>query len=297
MMNNKYKIEFYKNRDLGERISAATDFLKQNWKVIYKNIFLGAIPLSLISGFALQFYPMFNFAQLGGDVSGFPENMFLAILGYWVVAIIYNTFLFAMTGAVLSEYGAGRLTEQSGWAELKGTMFSFFGKTLLINLILGLSMVIFCVLLVAFVFIVGAGNTALIVLMVFIIILLVIGLTPFFTLAYYPAYYAGKSASESIRIAFGLGFRNWGTTFVVILLSSILMAIVSVVLSMPHSIVSVFMMGSHNFLTFLLASIAAFGTAITVPFMCVFLSFQYFSIKEKEEGVSLQSKVDDFENL
>ncbi|MDR3217470.1 MAG: hypothetical protein LBU22_00565 [Dysgonamonadaceae bacterium] len=295
MMTNEYKIEFYKNRYLGERISAATDFLKQNWKVLYRNIFLAAIPLSIISGYAVQFYPVYNFAQLGSDFSSIWEELFLSVLGYWVVSLIYSTFLFAMTGAVLSEYGAGRLTAESGWADLKDKMFSFFGKTFLINLMLGFSAIAFCILLV--VFAVGVGNNVLIVLMILLIIFLFIAVTPSLTLAYYPAYYAGKSVSESIRIAFGLGFRNWGTTFVVILLSSILMMIVSTVLSLPFSILSAFMQGSHNFLTFLLASIASFGSAITIPFMCVFLSFQYFSITEKEEGISLQSKVDDFENL
>jgi len=36
---------------------------------------------------------------------------------------------------------------------------------------------------------------------------------------------------------------------------------------------------------------------LTYPIMFIFIAFQYFSIMEKEQGVSLQSKVSEFENL
>ena len=45
------RIEFYKNRSIGERFSVAIDFLKQNWKALYKNILIGGLPLAIIMGY------------------------------------------------------------------------------------------------------------------------------------------------------------------------------------------------------------------------------------------------------
>ena len=52
-----------------------------------------------------------------------------------------------------------------------------------------------------------------------------------------------------------------------------------------------------NIISYILATLSAIGTLLAYPIMIVLFAFQYFSIVEKEEGVSLQSKMDEFENL
>jgi hypothetical protein len=289
-MENEQKIEFYKNRNLGERFSAAADFLKQNWKVLYKNTFIIAIPLSLISGFSMQYYTGFPGRMGGVDSSK-------AIL-YFITAFIYGIALCAITGSVLLKYEEGTLTKTSGWNDLKATAISLFGKTALLFLVIGFLIIIFTVLF--FLLIVPlsiSGSLFLTFLASFIFIALLVAVFPSLSLVYYPAFFAGKGTFESIKIAKNLGFKNWGTTFVVLLLASVLSFSVSVVLSIPNTISTFIFVGEHNFLTFIFASIASFSAAITTPFVIVLLAFQYFAITEKEEGISLQSQVDEFENL
>ncbi|GHT07553.1 hypothetical protein FACS189426_01150 [Bacteroidia bacterium] len=288
-MDYEHKIEFYKNRNLGERFSAAIDFLKQNWKVLYKNVFIIAIPLSLISGYSMQYYTSFSGSIDAFDFSKVAVNI--------ITSFIYGIFLCATTGTVLLKYEEGTLTKKSGWNDLKATLIPLSGKACLINLVVGGIFIAITVLYGWLAFALASDDFPLMALALFIYIAVVVALLPSFSLVYFPAFFTGKSAFESIKIATNLGFKNWGTTFVVILLVSVFIFGVSLIFSIPNTILTFAFAGEHNFLTFISASVASFSTAIITPFVIVLFAFQYFAITEKEEGISLQTQVDDFENL
>ena len=129
------KIEFYKNRTLSERFSASIDFLKQNWKVLYKNIFIGALPLAILSALGMQYYQKMSFGNMYSDA--LLIDMFFIIF-YIVSAVALSIYLTAMTGAVLIRYGEGKLTSSTGWNDLNKSMFSLSGKTFVIGLMVGI---------------------------------------------------------------------------------------------------------------------------------------------------------------
>ena len=304
------RIEFYKNRSIGERFSVAVDFLKQNWKVLYKNIMWGGLPLALLMSFLSA--RMMSVRPVAG-VGAFSDLYgFLLTIGLLsVVSFLIMLYLYSMTGAVLLHYDRNQLTETTGWGSLQATFFKLVGKTFLITLILYLLVIIITAIFAVIMVISGFGavtggqlSGSAAVLIVFSVLLLLgicIVFIPFFTIIYFPAYFSGKSVWKSITIAFKLGFKNWGSLFVAFILTLIVFIVIYMIFSGPLQLVSLFAtLGGINvsYITyFLLAILSSIGTILSYPIMIVIFAFQYFSIVESEEGVSLQSKVSDFENL
>jgi hypothetical protein len=297
------KIEFYKNRTLSERFSASVDFLKQNWKALYKNILIGAIPLSIIGGYFMPYYQQISFGRFSSG-NEIPDLPLIALC--FVVSIALMIYLNAMTGAVLIKYGKRELDSSTGWSDLSGSMFSLSGKTFLINLILGFIVTVVVVIIALIIAIFASGITSgsglpyvgiIIVFVVFILLGFLLAFGPFIALSQYPAYFSGAGIWESIKIAFGMGFRNWGNVMVTLLLTGIVFYIINIIFALPNTILVLFSFGETGILTFLFGFIAILGSVLTYPVLFIFIAFQYFSIVESEQGISLQAKVDEFANL
>jgi hypothetical protein len=126
---NQEKIEFYKNRTIGERFSVAGDFIRQNWSVLFKNIFYIGAPVALVQGYFMQNYLSGMFTGLGtiynNPVSPYANIDWVAYLFMVICSVALSLFLFSMTGSILNKYVKGSLTKETGWADLKGKFFSF----------------------------------------------------------------------------------------------------------------------------------------------------------------------------
>jgi len=295
------RIEFYKNRDIGGRLSAAIDFLKENWKILYKNVLIGGLPLAAILGFSL--------ASQSGAVSTFgAPGAFLFMFLSFFLSYLSMIYMYSMTGAVLLHYERNRLTETTGWSDLKDDFFRLAKKTTQISLIVFVPVIIIIAIIVAvFVLLITSTNggsnasafISVMVLMLFIFLFLgvFIAIAPSFVMLYFPAYFSGKEILQSIKISFTLGFKNWGSLFVSILLVGIILGIISVMFNLPFQLLLLFSPGEITVVSYILATLSAIGSLIATPITVIIFAFQYFSIVEKEEGISLQSKIDEFENL
>ena len=293
------RIEFYKNRSIGERLSAAIDFLKQNWKVLYKNILTGGLPLAAILGFCLA-------SQLGA-VSAFGTfGVFLFMFLSFFLSYLSMIYMYSMTGAVLLHYERNQLTKTTGWSDLNDSFFRLAGKTFLISLIVFIPAIAIIAIIVAvfalFAATFGGGAASFgIVIAIVLFFLLLLGViftfTPSLVMLYFPAYFSGKAILQSIKISFSLGFKNWGSLFVSVLLTGIILTVVSIIFSTPFQVITMFSPGNITVISYILATLSAIGSMIATPIMVVIFAFQYFSIVEKEEGVSLQSQIEQFENL
>ena len=290
------KIEFYRDRTLSERFSASVDFLKQNWKVLYKNVLIGAIPLGIITGFLAQYYQQSTLLSISSGITT-ASYPFLTVL-YVVLAVILSIYLNAVTGAVLKKYGEGRLAPATGWSDLSRSVFSLSGKTFVIGLLLGIVIVALSIIIALIFFFVFGDNfdrsnlavvtfsaigAATAIALVFV---------PSLSLSLFPAYFSGTGNRQSIKIAFGMGFRNWGNVFVTVLLIGIAAFVVSVIFSIPTTVLAIVSPGAISILTFLFSFLTILGTILTTPVVFVFIAFQYFSIVEREQRFSPQSEVD-----
>ena len=298
-MDNE-RIEFYQNRSLGERLSAAADFLRQNWKVFYKNILIPAIPFILLMAYfssqVTETYSDIFSAIMRGDMSvleNYNSSPITSLVS--LISGLFSLYLFAMSGAILSLYEEGNLTEKTSWRDLSSKMFSNAGKIFLVNLALGLIMIV-VVLVFVLLIVMSFGGVLAGILSFILVVGLLAALVPMM-LTIYPALFRGASTWGSIREGFRIGFKNWGSTFVILLIVGIMGLIIYFILNIPSGIVMLTSLGKVGVVSYIFSIISTLGTVLVYPCLFVFLAFQYFAITEKEEGISLQNKIDEFDNL
>ena len=306
-MNN---IEFYKNRSLGERISAAAEFIIQNWKVMCKIILIPAIPLALLQGYFQQNFlgEYVNFvvqAFQGVQVNPNIQNSYgmYANMGiFYLVYLLYTTILYAISGALMSRYGAGLLSKETTLRDVRRKTVSNIGKLLLIGLLMGLMFVILYIIFVVLIVLLATLSPFLAFPAMFLLVIACGVIMPPMFLTYFPAFFQGTSVVKSIKKGLFLGFKNWGSTFVIMLIVGFALGTISSILQIPYlawlAIDYFFHINDPaNMVSYALSMLASLGAAFVTPASFIFFAFHYFSIAEKEEGISLQSKVEAFDNL
>ena len=302
-MQTQDKIEFYKKRTLGERFSAASDFVRQNWKILWKNVAYIGIPLAILQGYFMQNY-MQNIFSIMID-RNFEDINWFSLIMLSIVSSVLILFLFSMTGSILYNYNKGNLDENSGWNELQGDMFSILGKYIIQGLVVcGITVVVILVfgLLIGGLAFTGGGIVSGVVGIIFILLLyaVIFALLPPLSLMIYPIIFEKASPWQGVMKGFRLGFKNWGAVFLTVFLASLLSGMITNVISMPYIINMMFNMtegGEGGIMDYFLAAFIPISYVIIYPVTTIFIGFQYTSIVEKEEGISLQNKIDDFEQL
>jgi hypothetical protein len=297
------KIEFYKNRTIGERFSVAGDFIRQNWKVLLKNIAYIGAPLALLQGYFSQSSTQGLFTGLlsYNPAAPYANINWLHYSLLFPFSSLLLLFLLSMTGSILNKYIKGSLTEETGWVDLKSQLFSFAGRIFLQGLILSLAVFAIAIIISVFAGLLSLGSfwTGIVIVILFGILVLGFLLFIFIPLMLipYPIFFEDASAWQGIKKGFRLGFKYWGSTFLTVLLGWLLSAAVSYILAMPYFIYILFNAGGNSLLGYALAMLSSLIGIIVLPVLIIFLSFQYTSIIEKEEGVSLQDKIEGFDNL
>ena len=303
-MNSTEKINFFKERTIGERFSAAAKFTRQNWKIVSKNLVYVVIPLTLLMSFGLDKY-MRSSISISSET-----DIFGTLISYGIMMLsnmALYIFISAMVGAIMQKYQAGELTKDTGWTELKGKVFSISKNLFLLFLIVFFVPVIIIMVFAFFISLAGIGAGSIAVVMGFLAVMLLlslvmVALTPSLLLMTMPAIVENKSAWVSIKKGFRLGFKYWGSTFVTALLGGLLYSMFYTIFLMPYSIYLVISMaidssGPNPILLFVLTIIPSLVMAFTAPIFLIFVIYHYCSIIEKEEGVTLTTNIDSFDTM
>jgi len=295
------KIEFYMNRDLGERFSASAEFIRQNWKVMYKIILIVAIPLALLQGYYQQHYMSAYLRSISQIVSGGDASMVRELYtssGMWIyllISLLSALVLSAMSGAIMSRYEEGLLNEETTLSDLGDKIVSNMGKLLMIGLamiLLGIVAIFALVLIIMVMSKISGFFTVL------VAIFAVFSIVPAIYLVRFPALFQEASPMESIKDGLRLGFKGWGTTMLMIIIIAVAAYVVTLIFSLPFAIWNAFNIGNEpGILSYSLSGISWLGKAFVTPLTFVFFAFQYFAVVDKVDGISLQSKVEEFDNL
>jgi hypothetical protein len=211
-----------------------------------------------------------------------------------LISFILTIVLFATIGATMSRYDEGLLTTNVTLKDLMHKILSNSKKVVL-------------VMLAVFLLSIALSITAIILFAIFPVFLKVIfGILLFFGimaviptlfLILYPALFQDVPTWKSIIKGVTLGFKNWGSTFVIIMIIGIATTVISMIFQMPYSIWLALNPLKSGIVSYLLITLSTLGSVIIMPVSFIFLAFQYFAITEKEEGISLQSKINEFDNL
>lgn len=284
-------IKFKQQRDFGEIFNATFAFIRQEIKPLGKAILYFVLPL-LIIGSILAVYISIeqqkyinalaavnpgDIANTFGLLSKTFKFTFLTMLVY---AVVFTTLKCTIYGyiKVYNTKGAGQVSTDDVWVEIKKFFFPVLGTSIVVGLIVGVGMV-FCLI---------PG----------------IYLGVCLSMIYMALMFENIGFSESFTRSFYLIKQNWWITFGIILVAYIMVYLVGLLLSIPAillgfkslftSIKSMQEGTMMNFSTtyFIVTSITSLIVYVlfAIPFIAVAL--QYFNLVEIKERPSLNDKIE-----
>ena len=311
------KINFYKVRTLSEKLSVSFDFLRETWKPLLKFSFYLILPICLFQSFALN-SSMKLLYTMGYDVGAGNDNIdiYNVMLNYmlYMLFVLFGTsVLNALVYSLMSEYDQREtrlvtITLQNfksllikNTIKILRTYLLFIGALVLGSLFVALLLSIF-------------SSPAFSVIFVLLLIVIIVGM--FFMMVplnlFMPIYlFEDISFSEALRKTFKYGFSHWGGTFMMLLIFGLLAYIISGLTTTPWYLVMIFgqvlsltEQGAginvsiwYQFGSYLLGVLQSYGMYASYILTTVGIAFQYFHIREKKEGITIDTNIQNFERL
>ena len=307
----KPKIALYVKRPFGEKLNAAFDFIKENWKPLLKLTAYLILPLCLIQalslnglmGGAMTMTTLVNSAVANSDLgmlAGFITYYMLYMLLYLIGTAMLSSLVYALIRTYNEREGG---LQGVTLGELKPLLFRNMGRMFLL-------MVVSTVLVVLVMIQMGA----LMYLSKFTLILTVPLLIAFSVpLALFAPIYLFEDITimAALGKTFRLGFATWGGVFLISIIMGIIGSVLQGVTMVPWYVATVvkyfFAMSDtgstatvsvgYSFLLYLLGIIQAFGAYLSMIFTLIGLAYQYGHASEVVDSVTVESDIDNFDKL
>ncbi len=286
-MQNETPIPLRQYRDFGQLISTTFQFLRQNWRPLFRAIGVICLPPGLIAGFLIgrsmgdiQRISMGN-VEFTGISQGLPM-----VIGY-VLLLLSIIMLIAIVYEYLRAYEKGE-HHALGTADLWQRSIAEIGNYIGISLLMGILVVIGTLLC----FLPG----------VYVFVAL--------SLTYIVHAIERKGVIDSMKRSHQLITDRWWETFGLIIILGLIQSVIAYALMIPTMIVS-FAIGLNSldggqpdqerFLDWysitmaLMMTINMLVTMLTYPIMAVALGLKYYSLVEEKEGLGLRQKIQGFE--
>jgi hypothetical protein len=279
-------VNFKKPRDFGEIFNSSFNFIIEEFKPLGKAILLYALPFLIIASILgvivnIQQQEFMNsirntdladsdpFAMLGGTY----KYTFLLFLVYVIGLCVLQSIILGYVKLYITR-GKGQFTTEEVWTEIKPKILP----------VLGISFVIFLLVMVGFILCVIPG--------------IILGVSLSLIL---PAYfYEDKGFGHAFNRSFQLTGQKWWLTFALILVSYILVYVLMLLLSIPSILLgfkSLFAFARNEELHFstgyyIMNSITTLLGYLLVSVPLVIMIFNYYSLVEIKERPSLHEKIE-----
>ena len=301
------KIHFYQQRTFSEIINVTFEFIRENWRPVLKYMVYILLPLSLVQALVMnEFYKITGFSGITDAASYGYNNQNISLIFYFLAVSFVSFIGFALFYSLifsLIELYNSRNVGLFGitWSDIRPVMWKFFGKSVL------LSLTLFFIIFVA-AFVVGLLVAATPFTLILTIPAVIAALVP---LAFaYPDYlYAKGALPQSLSHSYTLGWRCWTSIFGISLLTGLISGVLQSITSMPQQLTILFraIMASSNdaeamspmmsFIFYIFGVISSFGGYIASVVIPIAVSYLYAHAKEKYDGVSMYSDIENFERL
>lgn len=316
-MNNtkQRRINLYASRSIGETLSATFDFVTQNFVPLIKFLSAFLLPVSALMG--LSYQSMFSsFAHID-NLNDETEQILSVVMSYLPVlllCLIGALLTVAVTYTLMQKYQQRDnllkgLTLSEIKPLLKHNLWRVFKMLLLLTLI---GMVAFVVLVLVATMIMSIGSKFEAFLFLLYIAMLAIAL-PLGLVLPMCVFEPELSLFSCVKKALRLGFKTWGTLFVVMLVITMLVQIVSFILMIPFLFTTMttmfFEIDSTQYaslaytssawfsvLTFASSLLFCFGLLLMSALSFVAFAFCYGRAADKVEGVSVKNAVQNFDS-
>lgn len=316
-MNNtkQRRINLYASRSIGETLSATFDFVTQNFVPLIKFLAAFLLPVSALMG--LSYQSMFSsFAHID-NLNDETEQILSVVMSYLPVlllCLIGALLTVAVTYTLMQKYQQRDnllkgLTLSEIKPLLKHNLWRVFKMLLLLTLI---GMVAFVVLVLVATMIISIGSKFEAFLFLLYMAMLAIAL-PLGLVLPMCVFEPELSLFSCVKKALRLGFKTWGTLFVVMLVITMLVQIVSFILMIPFlftTMTSIFFeidstqyaslaytsSAWFSVLTFASSLLFCFGLLLMSALSFVAFAFCYGRAADKVEGVSVKNAVQNFDS-
>lgn len=316
-MNNtkQRRIHLYASRSIGETLSATFDFVAQNFVPLIKFLSAFLLPVSALMG--LSYQSMFSsFAHID-NLNDETEQILSVVMSYLPVlllSLIGALLTVAVTYTLMQKYQQrDNLLKGITLNEIKPLLKHNFWRLLKMLLLLTLiGMVAFVALVLVAAMIMAIGGKFEVFLFLLYMAMLAIAL-PLGLVLPMCVFEPELSLFSCVKKALRLGFKTWGTLFVVMLVITMLVQIVSVILIIPFMFTTVasmfFEIDSSQYaslaytssawfsvLTFASSLLFCFGLLLMSALSFVAFAFCYGRAADKVEGVSVKNAVQNFDS-
>lgn len=318
-MNNtkQRRIYLYASRSIGETLSATFDFVAQNFVPLIKFLSAFLLPVSALMG--LSYQSMFSsFAHIE-NLNDETEQILSVVMSYLPVlllCLIGALLTVAVTYTLMQKYQQrDNLLKGVTLSEikplLKHNLWRVFKMLLLLTLI---GIVAFVVLVLVVMMAQMAVAVSIIEPLVVLLYVAILVVALPLSLALPLCVFEPKLGLFScVKKALRLGFKTWGTLFVVMLVITMLVQIVSFILMIPFLFTTMttmfFEIDSSQYaslaytssawfsvLTFASSLLFCFGLLLMSALSFVAFAFCYGRAADKVEGVSVKNAVQNFDS-
>lgn len=316
-MNNtkQRRINLYASRSIGETLSATFDFVTQNFVPLIKFLSAFLLPVSALMG--LSYQSMFSsFAHIE-NLNDETEQILSVVTSYLPVlllCLIGALLTVAVTYTLMQKYQQRDnllkgVTLNEIKPLLKHNLWRVFKMLLLLTLI---GIVAFVVLVLVAMMIMAIGGKFEAFLFLLYMAMLAIAL-PLGLVLPLCVFEPELGLFSCVKKALRLGFKTWGTLFVVMLVITMLVQIVSFILMIPFLFTTMttmfFEIDSTQYaslaytssawfsvLTFASSLLFCFGLLLMSALSFVAFAFCYGRAADKVEGVSVKNAVQNFDS-
>lgn len=316
-MNNtkQRRINLYASRSIGETLSATFDFVTQNFVPLIKFLSAFLLPVSALMG--LSYQSMFSsFAHID-NLNDETEQILSVVMSYLpvlVLCLIGALLTVAVTYTLMQKYQQrDNLLKGLTLSEIKPLLKHNLWRVLKMLLLLTLiGIVAFVVLVLVATMIMSIGSKFEAFLFLLYMAMLAIAL-PLGLVLPMCVFEPELSLFSCVKKALRLGFKTWGTLFVVMLVITMLVQIVSFILMIPFLFTTMttmfFEIDSTQYaslaytssawfsvLTFASSLLFCFGLLLMSALSFVAFAFCYGRAADKVEGVSVKNAVQNFDS-
>lgn len=316
METEKPKIEFYRERSFGEKLSVSFDFIRENWKPLLKLTTYLMLPLCVIQSFLMNKsmdVSLYGVAEAESLLDSINPMLWVYNSCFLLVAILGGILITSLIFALIQAYtereeGLKGVTLSSLKPKLVHGSLKLLGISLLSILII----VVFYSLVLGAIALIAPNSEALavvgMVLATFFILLLALPL-----ILWAPTcLLGGQGIFASLFKAFRIGLLTWGGLFLVILIMGLMSSILQGVCALPwyiaFAVKSLLSMGvvesgeassslGYEFVLYLLGIIEVYGSYLASIFVWVGIAFHYGHAVEKTDSVKIEEDIENFEKL
>lgn len=316
-MNNtkQRRINLYASRSIGETLSATFDFVTQNFVPLIKFLAAFLLPVSALMGLSYQsmFSSFANIENLN-DETDMILSVVMSYLPVLLLCLIGALLTVAVTYTLMQKYQQRDnllkgLTLSEIKPLLKHNLWRVF-KMLLLLTLLGIVAFVVLVLVATMIMSIGSKFEAFLFLLYMAMLAIALPLGLVLPLCVFEP---KLGLFSCVKKALRLGFKTWGTLFVVMLVITMLVQIVSFILMIPFLFTTMttmfFEIDSTQYaslaytssawfsvLTFASSLLFCFGLLLMSALSFVAFAFCYGRAADKVEGVSVKNAVQNFDS-